>query len=112
MEPRKDEDHLVAELRSLRRTPHPEFAAELDKRAAAGFPRRSRLPRFSLGRLGTMPPKRLLIPAGGLAIVAIAALSAVLVTNEGGSNAGSADTLGFLNKLEPDSQPDSPSYSP
>jgi hypothetical protein len=118
MEPRRDEGQLVAELRALRPTPHPEFAAELDRRAAAGFPRRSRLPRFSLGRLRTLPPKRLLVPAGGLAIVAIAAVSAVMVTNEGGSstgenNAGSADTLGFLNKFDPDSQPDRPlSYGP
>ena len=39
---------LVADLRALRPTPRPEFAAELDERAAAGFPRRSRLPRLSL----------------------------------------------------------------
>lgn len=118
MEPRRDEDQLVADLRALRPTPHPEFAAELDKRAAAGFPRRSRLPRLSFDRLRALPPKRLLIPAGGLAIVAIAAVTAVVATNEGGSsagesNAGSAGTLGFLNKLDSDSQPDrSPSYSP
>lgn len=118
MEPRRDEDQLAADLRALRPTPHPEFADELDKRAAAGFPRRSRLPRLSFGRLRALPPKRLLIPAGGLAIVAIAAVSAVVATNEGGSsagenNAGSASTLGFLNKFDPDSEPEQPStYSP
>jgi hypothetical protein len=117
MEPHRD-DQLAADLRALRPTPHPEFAAELDKRAAAGFPRRSRLPRLSFDRLRALPPKRLLIPAGGLAIVAIAAVSAVVLMNEGGSsagenNAGSASALGFLNKLDPDSQPDhSPSHSP
>ena len=38
---RFDDDTLFAELRELRPTPRPEFAAELDERAAAGFPRRS-----------------------------------------------------------------------
>jgi hypothetical protein len=118
MEPRRDEDQLAAELRALRPTPHPEFAAELDKRAAAGFPRRSRLPRLSFDQLRALLPKRLLVPAGGLAIVAIAAVSAVVVTNEGGSSpgenfAGSASPPGFLNKFDPGSQPDrSLSYSP
>jgi Domain of unknown function (DUF4349) len=82
MEPRRDEDQLVADLRALRPTPHPEFAEELDKRAAAGFPRRSRLPRISFGRLRAVPPKRLLIPAGGLAVVLIAVLTTVGITNE------------------------------
>lgn len=128
MEPRRDEDQLVADLRALRPTPRPEFTAELDERAAAGFPRRSRLPHWfesapviSTAMRNKRPAhlgRRLLIPAGGLAIIAIAAVSAVVATNEGGSsagenNAGSASTLGFLNKLDSDSQPDhSPSYSP
>ena len=38
---RFDDDTLFAELRELRPTPRPEFTAELDERAAAGFPRRS-----------------------------------------------------------------------
>ena len=37
---RFDDDTLLAELRELRPTPRPEFTAELDERAAAGFPRR------------------------------------------------------------------------
>src|SRR5690242_4721171 len=40
MEPYSD-DRLIAELRALRPSPRPRFAAELDARAAAGFPRRS-----------------------------------------------------------------------
>jgi hypothetical protein len=112
------DDQLAADLRALRPTPHPDFAEELDKRAAAGFPRRSRLPRLSLDWLRALPPKRVLIPAGGLAIVAIAAVSAVVAMNDGGSdggesNAGSASSLGFLNKLDAEAQPHpSPSYSP
>ena len=38
---RFDDDTLAAELRLMRPTPRPEFTAELDERAAAGFPRRS-----------------------------------------------------------------------
>jgi hypothetical protein len=41
MEPLRD-DQLTADLRALRPAPRPEFTAELDQRAAAGFPRRSR----------------------------------------------------------------------
>jgi len=116
--PRDRNDQLAEDLRALRPTPHPQFAAELDHRAAAGFPRRSRLPLFSLGRLRTLPLKQLLVPAGGLAIVAIAAVSAIVVTNGGGGNArenfaGSASPLGFLDKFDPGSQPDrSLSYRP
>lgn len=72
MEPHKD-DQLSADLRALRPTPRPQFTAELDERAAAGFPGRSRL-RLSLPSL---PAKRLLIPAGGMAVVAIAVVTAV-----------------------------------
>lgn len=40
MEPLRD-DLLIADLQALRPTPRPQFAAELDERAAAGFPRRT-----------------------------------------------------------------------
>jgi Domain of unknown function (DUF4349) len=76
------DDQLAADLRALRPTPHPDFADELDKCAAAGFPRRSRLPRFSLGKLKLPRTRRLLIPAGGLAILAIAATAMVITSNE------------------------------
>ena len=36
----EDDTDLAAALRALRPTPRPEFAAELDARAAAGFPAR------------------------------------------------------------------------
>jgi hypothetical protein len=74
MEPHRD-DQLIADLQALRPTPRPQFAAELDERAAAGFPRRSRL-RLSLPSLSN---KRFLIPAGGLAVIAIAVVTAVSV---------------------------------
>lgn len=89
------DDQLIADLRALRPTPHPEFTAELDQRAAAGFPRRSHLPRLSFGRLRAVPARRLLIPAGGLAVLAIAISTAVIATNdhEKGSASGGGSFL-------------------
>jgi len=72
MEPLRD-DQLIADLQALRPTPRPQFATELDERAAAGFPRRSRL------RLPSFPVRRLLIPAGGFAVLAIAIVTALSV---------------------------------
>jgi hypothetical protein len=74
------DDQLAAELRAMRPTPRPEFAAKLDERAAAGFPRRSHWPRFSF----SFPKKRLLIPAGGFAVLAILVASTLIVVNDGG----------------------------
>lgn len=98
METPRDEQ-LAADLKALRPTPRPEFAAELDERAAAGFPRRSRLPRFSFDRLRAVKPQRLLIPAGGMAILAIAVTAAVVVSS--GSQPGSHPRkLGPLTQAE------------
>jgi hypothetical protein len=88
METPRDEQ-LAADLRALRPAPRPEFAAELDRRAAAGFPQRSRLPRFSFA----LPTKRVLIPAGGLAVAAIVAVSVVVANNETGTESGSGGAL-------------------
>jgi Domain of unknown function (DUF4349) len=79
------EDQLIAELRTLRPTPRPEYVAKLDQRAAAGFPRRAWTPRLSFDRLRVPPARRLLLPAGGVALVAIAIATAVVVSNGGGS---------------------------
>src|SRR5689334_3471451 len=81
--PRDRDDRLAEDLRALRPTPHPQFAAELDERVAAGFPRRSRLRLPSFNRLRAVPTRRLLIPAGGLAVLAIAVSTAVIATNDG-----------------------------
>ncbi|HKO37557.1 MAG TPA: DUF4349 domain-containing protein [Solirubrobacterales bacterium] len=82
--PRDRDDRLAEDLRALRPTPRPQFTAELDERAAAGFPRRSGLPRPSFfGRLRAIPPRRMLLPAGGVAVVAIAVTSAVVGINGG-----------------------------
>lgn len=85
MEPPRD-DRLSDDLRALRPTPRPRFAAELDQRAAAGFPRRSRLPRLPFGRLRAVPPRRLLASAGAAAFASIALATVLVIGNQGGSN--------------------------
>ena len=91
------DEQLAAELRARRPTPRPEFAAKLDERAAAGFPRRSRLPRLRLA----LPSRRVLIPAGALAVVAIVAVSAIVANNEPASEPGGGGALlGDLNKFD------------
>jgi Domain of unknown function (DUF4349) len=99
METPRDEQ-LAADLKALRPTPRPEFTAELDERAAAGFPRRSRLPWFSLDRLRAAQPRRLLIPAGGVAVLAIAVSTAVVVSTESGGGPSSAEPRALFEQTE------------
>lgn len=75
---------LAAALRGIRPEPSSAFAAKLDQRVAAGFPRRSRqLPRnpftrfFAWLRRGSR--LRLLIPVGGVTIALVAIATAVVV---------------------------------
>ena len=101
METPRDEQ-LVADLRTLRLTPHPDFADELDKRAAAGFPRRSRLriksPPDLFAAMRNKRPAHLrrLVPAAGVAIIAIAIATAV-ITSGGGeqSSSGGGSVLSY-----------------
>ncbi|HEX6782862.1 MAG TPA: DUF4349 domain-containing protein [Solirubrobacterales bacterium] len=83
------DDRLAAELRALRPTPRPEFVAELDQRAAAGFPRRTHWRWTPFDRLRTIQPRKLLIPAGGIALVAIALATTVVAIDEGGDGPAS-----------------------
>jgi Domain of unknown function (DUF4349) len=111
MEPRKD-DQLADELRALRPTPRPEFAAELDERAAAGFPRRGRAPSASpfailLARLRSLGPRRVLLPAGGLAVLAIATATAVVATND-----SKEDSHNPLSLANPEAQTDRAAGAP
>jgi hypothetical protein len=96
--PRDRSDQLAEDLRALRPTPHPQFAAELDKRAAAGFPRRSRLPRLSFDRLRRIPPRRLLLPTGAFAVIAIAAVAVVVATNQTETHSGSGSLLNLVDE--------------
>src|SRR4029077_19267417 len=100
------EDQLIEELRALRPTPHPEFAAELDERAAAGFPRRSHWRWTPFERLRSMQPRKLLIPAGCVAVLAIAVATVVTVSNDSGDEAQSGGMLSLLNEAPPSSTPE------
>jgi hypothetical protein len=89
---RFDDDTLLAELREMRPTPRPEFTAELDERAAAGFPRRdSRASTNPFARLADWfrktSPRRMLVPTVGLSIAVLAAaIVVVAVSSNGGSS--------------------------
>jgi hypothetical protein len=77
------DEQLIADLQALRPAPRPEFAAELDQRAAAGFPRRTHWRWTPFERLRSMQPRKLLIPAGGIAVLAIALVTTVIAIDEG-----------------------------
>ena len=81
MEPPRDDTDLAAELRALRPTPRPEFAAELDERAAAGFPRRTRAAGSPVpSRCAQLPARDgCLVPAGASRRAAIVVATAVTV---------------------------------
>jgi len=97
MQPNRD-DQLIADLQSLRPTPRPQFAAELDERAAAGFPRRSRLGL----ELPSLPALRLLIPAGGVTAILLAIVFAL---SAGGGSESSGPTGVHYSEPNPDSAP-------
>ncbi len=86
MEPFRDDSDLTAELRALRPKPRPEFTGQLDERAAAGFPRRSARSGASLGgflaRLRALPPRRLALSAGAVALAAVVVATVVVAVNE------------------------------
>jgi hypothetical protein len=103
--PRDRNDQLAEDLRALRPAPHPQFAAELDKAAAAGFPRRSRLRWPSLNRLRAVPRRRLLLPAGGLAVIAIAISAAFITTNESENHSGGGSVLSLAAPQTEESAP-------
>jgi hypothetical protein len=80
-------EHDLAEaLRAIRPEPTPAFAAELDGRAAAGFPRRQREGASPFARLAdwlrTKSLAQTLIPIGGITLIAIVVATAVISTSE------------------------------
>jgi Domain of unknown function (DUF4349) len=110
--PENRNDQLAEDLRALRPTPHPQFAAELDHRAAAGFPRRRRWPRLSFARLRALPPRRLMLATGALAVVAIAVTGVLVSTNDSSEQQNGSSQLGFLNLYEGDAEEPAPAASP
>jgi hypothetical protein len=110
MEPFRDDNDLTAELRALRPEPRPEFTAELDGRAAARFPRRSARAGSPLSgllaRLRALPPRRLALSAGAVALATVAVATVVV------SNGGSQTELNHsMAALQPSERPSSLSSS-
>jgi hypothetical protein len=95
---RFDDDTLLAELREIRPEPRPDFAAELDEWAAAGFPRRDS--RASAGPFAKLADhlrdlraksaRQWMIPAVGLAITVLAVAGVVVAVS---SNGGASSDL-------------------
>jgi Domain of unknown function (DUF4349) len=86
MKPFETDAELIADLRALRRAPSAAFAASLDERAAAGFPRRTS-PRTSLGEASlpdlaewvrNLSPRRILFSTGATALAAVAIATAII----------------------------------
>jgi Domain of unknown function (DUF4349) len=106
MEPFED-DRFVATLESLRPEPSEEFAAQLDERAAAGFPRREggRESRWSRLRahLSGFEPRRLVLPAGAVAVAAIAVATVVAVSSGGSGGSAAVGTVSELSAPPPSS---------
>jgi hypothetical protein len=128
MESFKD-DKLAATLSALRPAPRPAFAAELDERVAAGFPRRSpsRVPPLArlIAHVREIPPRRALFSACATAITMIVIATVVVAATNSGSQSGSSqevvatlheaspsgsNVLGYLNKF-PKGAPSSSSSS-
>jgi len=103
---RFDDDTLFAELRELRPTPRPGFTAELDRRAAAGFPRGGRPSTPTAFRViadwwrGLRLPKRL-IPALGMALtVLVVATVVVSISQSGGGSSSSTSSIALGQRNE------------
>jgi hypothetical protein len=100
------DDILAAELRELRPTPNPRFAAELDQRAAAGFPRGADTTASVFAPLADwwrgMSPVRRLAPVLGVALaVIVVATAAVAISQSGGGNGAAENaTLGMANPAQ------------
>jgi len=105
MEPFKDDAEMIAELRTVRPLPSPVFAADLDERAAAGFPPRSlpdASPHEQLGAwLRALPPRRWLLPAGVTALGAIAIATVVVAVSEPKNDSASIAQLSGTDRSAP-----------
>lgn len=89
MEMHRDDLDLATELRALRSSPRTAFADELDARVEAGFARAGKSGGLS-GRitrvLHNISPKRLALPAGAVALTALAVATAVIAIGETGND--------------------------
>lgn len=101
---RFDDDTLFAELRQLRPSPRPDFAAELDERVAAGFPRGDDTTASVFAPLvdwwrGMSPRGRLMPVLAAAAAVVVLATVAVAISESGGGGTNAAENaaLGDVN---------------
>lgn len=81
----RDDADFVEALVALRPTPRPAFAAELDDRAAAGFPRRA--PEGSaaerlFARVRALRPRQVLLPAGATALAAVVLATTIVALDD------------------------------
>jgi hypothetical protein len=110
---RFDDDSLAAELRALRPQPRPEFTAELDQRAAAGFPRGADTTASVFAPLVDwwrgLNPTRRMVPILGVALaVVVLATAAVAISQSGGANSAAENaTLGMANPAQSSSSAES-----
>src|SRR5689334_12250601 len=86
-----DDNNLFAELRELRPEPRPGFTAELDRRAAAGFPRGADTTAAVFAPLldwwRGLKLTRRLVPILGTALVVVVVATAVIgITRSGGGH--------------------------
>ncbi|MBS1887053.1 MAG: DUF4349 domain-containing protein [Actinobacteria bacterium] len=99
---RFDDETMFAELRALRPAPRPEFAAKLDERAAAGFPRGASPSAGPFARLAdrrrALSPRHRLVPvlATALATLVVATAAVSISQSGGGSNATEDASLGMV----------------
>jgi hypothetical protein len=94
---RFDDDNLLAQLRELRPKPRPEFTAELDERAAAGFPRRANPSKsvtpFTLlaEHWRGLTPRRRLMPVLAVVFATLVVATAVVAISGSGTKSNPAE---------------------
>jgi Domain of unknown function (DUF4349) len=90
MEMRRDDFELASELRALRPSPRVAFTEELDARVAAGFAQTGDSKDGLLGpiarALRNSSPRRLVLPAGVVALTAIVVATAVIAIGQTGND--------------------------
>lgn len=111
MERFSDSDKLDTALAEARPTPQTAFTQELDERAAAGFPRRSRFGDTALSGIAewirALSPQRLLLAGGTAALAAIAIATVIATSSDSGSKPIALDSNSTTSP-----QPSMPATSP
>jgi len=113
MERFSDNEDIGAALATLRPSPRPGFAAELDERVAAGFPPAAKARRFSLvtlrARFRGLSPQRFAFASAGTAIAAIVIATVVVASVDSGTGPKTAGPQGSLSSEFSGAVPSAPS---